>query len=112
MTMHRRPAPATSALLAAVALCCAAGCQTTWTPTTRTAPGPLQWPMAPAAAKVRYDRELTGIARDRSVGSVLQTIVVGTSEAGDAFALPVAVTTGSDGRIAVADTGCGCVHLY
>src|SRR5688572_11877993 len=89
-----------------------AGCQATWTPTTAAPKSALQWPFAPAAAKVRYGWSLTGITRDTSVGTVLESVVFGTGGSSGAFVQPVAVTTGGDGRIAVADTGCRCVHLY
>ncbi len=74
---------------------------------------PLQWPYQPSKAKLTYVQSLTGLARHQSVGSVLSTIVFGNEAADrDAFVLPVAVATGSDGRLAVADLGRRCVHLY
>lgn len=98
--------------LALVVVAGAAGCQATWTPTTAAPKTLLQWPFAPTAAKVKYGWSLTGITRDTSVGTVLESVVFGTGGSKGAFVQPVAVTTGGDGRIAVADTGCRCVHLY
>lgn len=97
---------------AVAALAFAAGCQATWTPTTDAPEAPLQWPYAPAPAKVRYGWSLTGIARDRDAATMLGSVLLGRDRASGEFALPVAVATGTDGRLAVADRGCACVHLY
>jgi DNA-binding beta-propeller fold protein YncE len=73
----------------------------------------LQWPYQPNPAKVSYVQSLTGLARNKDVGWVMGAIVFGTeTEERNAFILPVAVATGHDGRIAVADMGRRCVHLY
>jgi DNA-binding beta-propeller fold protein YncE len=98
--------------IAPALLVLAAGCQATWTPTTAAPKVQLQWPFAPAAAKVTYAWALTGIARDTSVGTVLESVVFGSGGSTGGFVQPVAVATGKDGRIAVADTGCRCVHFY
>jgi DNA-binding beta-propeller fold protein YncE len=95
-----------------VAIAMAAGCKASWTPITLAPTAALQWPFAPAAARVTYAHALTGLARDTSAGTVLQSVVYGSSRKEGAFVLPVAVATGADGRIAVADTGCACVHFY
>ncbi len=73
----------------------------------------LQWPYQPNQAKLTYARSLTGLAPSTDTGSVLKAIVFGSDpEDRNAFVLPVAVATGGDGRIAVADMGRRCVHLY
>ncbi len=73
----------------------------------------LQWPFQPSRAKVTYLQSLTGFAQKKGSASFLKTVVYGKKkESPDAFILPVAVATGSDGRIAVADLGRRCVHLY
>ncbi len=105
-----RRAARLAVLVATLAL--AAGCQATWTPTTDAPASPLQWPYAPAPAKVRYGWSLTGIARDRDVSTVLGSVILGRDRSQGEFALPVAVATAPDGRLAVADRGCACVHLY
>lgn len=92
--------------------CCAVACTTSWTPTTTRPKAVLQWPYLPGAAKVIYDHSLSGLTRDRGVAAVLGSVVFGKSAANDDFALPVAVATARDGRIAVADSGRACVHLY
>jgi DNA-binding beta-propeller fold protein YncE len=98
--------------LALVALLLA-GCATRWTPRAVEPAVALQWPYAPAPAKLTHLRSLRGFSASATVGSTLRAVAYGRGEddAG-AFVLPVAVATGSDGRIAVADLGGRCVHLY
>jgi len=74
----------------------------------------LQWPFSPRPAKVTFERSLTGLARQKSgFGSAMRGIVYGRErEDQNAFVLPVAVAVGTDGRVAVADMGRRCVHLY
>ena len=105
---HRRR----TALLCALA-CLASGCATRWTLRTTQPASALQWPYQPNRAKATYVQSLTGLVPNRDTGWVLRALVFG-SEAEDrnAFVLPVAVATGNDGRIAVADMGRRCVHLY
>ena len=99
-------------LLIALA-CCATGCASRWALRTAQPATTLQWPYQPAKAKLTYVQSLTGFTPDNDSGSVLKAVVFGTeSEDRNAFVLPVAVATGSDGRIAVADMGRRCVHLY
>jgi DNA-binding beta-propeller fold protein YncE len=101
----------TALLLAFV--CVASGCAPRWTLRTAQPAIALQWPYQPSKAKVTYVQSLTGLAQDKSSASVLSAIVFGADEEDrNAFVLPVAVATGSDGRIAVADMGRRCVHLY
>jgi len=73
----------------------------------------LQWPYQPKAAKVTFVRSLTGLVPQKGSGSKVKAFFIG-AETGDkdAFALPVAAATGGDGRIAVADMGRRCVHLF
>ena len=101
-----------AALLVGV-LAVAPACAAKWTLRAVQPAIALQWPYQPSRAKLTYVRSLTGLVRDRDSLSVLRAIAVGSeSEDRNAFVLPVAVATGSDGRIAVADMGRGCVHLY
>jgi sugar lactone lactonase YvrE len=105
--MKRRP---TSLLLLALAL---AGCVATWAPRTLRPEIVLQWPYQPNPAKLTYLHSLTGFAAGRSAGTALRAAVYGREQAErNAFVLPVAVATAADGRIAVADLGRQCVHLY
>jgi DNA-binding beta-propeller fold protein YncE len=94
-------------------LCLASGCATRWALKTAQPPTALQWPFQPNQAKATYVQSLTGLAPDKGTAWVLKAIVFGTeTEDRNAFVLPVAVATGDDGRIAVADMGRRCVHLY
>lgn len=88
------------------------GCATTWTLKTTQPAIALQWPYQPNEAKVTYARAFTGLTHNMSSGAVLRSIVFGENEDRNAFILPVAVAIGHDGRIAVADMGRTCVHLY
>ncbi len=88
-------------------------CASEWALRTAAPPGALQWPYAPAKAKLRYLRSLSGFTQSATAGSVLRSVVYGSEpKDSNAFVLPVAVATGPAGRIAVADTGRSCVHLY
>jgi len=101
-----------TALLCAL-LSLAAGCASTWMLRTAQPSTTLQWPYQPNRAKVTYVQSLTGFARNTDAGSVMRAVVFGGEEEDrNAFVLPVAVAAGSDGRIAVADMGRRCVHLY
>jgi len=88
-------------------------CTTSWSIRTTQPPFALQWPFPPNRAKLAYVRSITGFSRSATAGSVITAVVAG-SEKKDAngFVLPVAVATGHDGRMAVADLGRACVHLY
>lgn len=104
--------PGAVQVLAVLVLLLAGGCRATWTPRTLTAPAPLQWPFAPAAARVTYLHAFTGLARDASVAGAVRALAIGSGRREGGFVLPVATAQGPEGRVAVADTGCRCVHLY
>jgi DNA-binding beta-propeller fold protein YncE len=98
-------------ILAAVVF--ASGCTSSWSLRTARPDINLQWPYQPNKAKVTYAQSLTGLVPDTNSASVLKAIVFGSESADrNAFILPVAVATAHDGRIAVADLGRRCVHLY
>lgn len=89
------------------------GCTTNWKLKTTQPVTALQWPYQPNQAKLTYVQSLSGLVPSTNTASVLKAIVFGSDPANrTAFVLPVAVATGNDGRIAVADMGRGCVHLY
>ena len=89
-----------------------AGCASQWSPRTSEAGFTLQWPPPPGVAKVTYLRSLEGFAGNALAGR-LRTLAWGERRTAEgAFALPAAVATAPDGRIAVADVGCQCVHLF
>ena len=108
--MARRLAPPAAILGVVLVL---AGCASTWSLRTAQPDAALQWPTSPRSPRVIYLRSLTGIAEGRSAGSMLKAVAYGgeTADRG-AFVLPVAVATGADGRLAVADAARRCVHLY
>ena len=90
-----------------------AGCTSTFAPRVEPAQVTLQWPFPPNPAKLTYLRSLTGFSPRKSAGRSLRTFVAGKESADrNSFVLPVAVAIGADGRIAVADMGRQCVHLY
>jgi len=97
-------------LLVALMLVCNA-CSTKYSVRSVQPPALLQWPYAPAQAKVKYVQAFQGFARDSS-GSIFRTIAGSGDKENDLFLLPVAVAKGHDGRIAVADMGRKCVHLF
>jgi len=73
----------------------------------------LQWPFQPGRAKVVYEKALTGFAREKGSSSAWHAVVYGKGKDNPySFLLPVGVATGSDGRMAVADLGRRCVHLF
>ncbi len=101
------------ALLLAGAAALLAACATTWTPRTATAPAALQWPFAPRPAKVSFDHALTGFGEEAGARTALRAVAYGRDPGTrGGFVLPVAVAAGADGRLAVADAGCRCVHLF
>jgi DNA-binding beta-propeller fold protein YncE len=98
-------------LLPAIAL--AAACATSFAPRVELAEVALQWPFPPHPAKLTFVRSLTGFSPRANAGRALRAIVAGKeSKDLNAFVLPVAVAVGGDGRIAVADAGRHCVHLF
>jgi DNA-binding beta-propeller fold protein YncE len=90
-----------------------AGCTSKWALKTAQPAAALQWPYQPSRAKLTYVQALTGFAPTNNTATRVRNIVFGTEdEDRNSFVLPVAVATGSDGRIAVADMARQCVHLY
>jgi DNA-binding beta-propeller fold protein YncE len=90
-----------------------AGCATEWTLRAEGTDKALQWPFQPERAKVTYVMSIMGFKTSSDSRSLLDTVVYGGGgNDDDAFRLPVAVSAGRDGRLAVADIGRKCVHLY
>jgi DNA-binding beta-propeller fold protein YncE len=83
------------------------GCASRWVMETPPLESQLQWPLPPVKPRVRESRIIQGFKEENTT---LRTFITGRGE--NLLVQPVAVTEGSDGRIAVADTGCKCVHLY
>jgi hypothetical protein len=88
-------------------------CATAWTTRTAAPSIALQWPYSPGAPKLVYERSFSGFDRHRGGGAALHAFVYGKDKGSEtAFVLPVAAAEGGDGRIAVADMGRKCVHLF
>jgi DNA-binding beta-propeller fold protein YncE len=88
-------------------------CATRWGLRTAAPNIALQWPFPPNRPKVTFERSLTGFSRSKGSASAWSAFVYGNrKENQDAFVLPVAVSVGSDQRIAVADMGRKCAHLF
>jgi DNA-binding beta-propeller fold protein YncE len=98
-------------LVAAVSLSC--GCASSWRIRSSQPTYTLQWPFSPNPAKLTFVRSIFGFSKLPSAGSALSVLVYGVGRSGsDGFALPVAVATSKGHRIAVADMGRACVHLF
>ena len=88
------------------------GCASKWGLRTESTGLPQQWPQAPASPKVVYTRSITGFDETGvSLPSLVKSFVFGEKAPGS-LGRPSAVSAGRDGRLAVSDAGCGCVHLY
>lgn len=89
------------------------GCATQWALRTEGADRVLQWPYQPDRPKVTYVMSISGFEPGTGSRSLINRAVYGNDgNEDDVFRLPVAVSTGHDGRLAVADVGRKCVHLY
>ena len=84
-----------------------AGCATTWTSITDPQEIRLKWPNPPEKTRIEY---LTSLKGFREEGTSLKNLVYGKEEG--KLMRPVAVAAARDGRIAIADTSCRCVHFY
>ena len=114
MSRRQRTISTASACAGLALAALVAGCSaTSFTPRVEPAQVALQWPFPPNPAKITYVRSLTGFTAKANAGTSLRRLVAGKESADrNAFVLPVAVAVGADGRIAVADMGRRCVHLY
>jgi sugar lactone lactonase YvrE len=88
-------------------------CASKWMVRSSPSPVALQWPYQPSRAKLTFVESLTGFSQKKGSQAAFKAFLYG-SERGERneFVLPVAVAKGADGRIAVADMGRRCVHLY
>lgn len=87
------------------------GCASTWKPEIISGVAGLQWPFSPDKAKVTHMMTLTGFRENVSMSTLFRSIAFGEGTEGG-FVAPVAISIGNDKRIAIADTGCRCVHLF
>ncbi len=89
-----------------------AGCASKWSPLLETSREPHRWLDVSNSARVSYIEAIKGFSETgTSAANSLKYLVFGRSKE-NVIERPVAVATGRDGRIAIADTGCSCVHLY
>ena len=89
------------------------GCASSWSLRTEQSDIALQWPYQPNRAKITYVMAVKGFSLSNASRSLIRTVVYGQDgDERDTFGLPVAVATGRDDRMAVADMGLKCVHLY
>ena len=96
--------------VASLLLCSA--CASKWSMKTEPEEAQIQWPQSPEPPKVRHVMSLNGFKETgASFGSIVRSIIFGGTEDQD-ITRPVAVSVGSDGRMAVADIGSKCVHLF
>jgi len=94
-------------------LLAACACASKWSVRAASSPAALQWPPLPGRAKLTFVESWTGFSPEKGAGTAIKAIAYGREPADrNAFVLPVAVGKGSDGRIAVADLGRRCVHLF
>jgi DNA-binding beta-propeller fold protein YncE len=88
------------------------GCASKWGLRTESTDLLPQWPQTPASPKVIYSRSITGFDEiGVSLSSMVKSFIFG-EKAPSSIGRPSAVSAGKDGRIAVSDAACGCVHLY
>lgn len=88
------------------------GCASKWALNAEFSQPQPQWLDYSGTAGVKHIMTVRGFKETgTSVSSVLRNIVFGKSPE-DTIIRPVAVAMGLDERLAIADTGCQCVHLY
>lgn len=103
MSRRRRAALATCALATALS----GGCASSWVMDTQVGGDLLQWPPRPQPARVRFVTAVNGF---RESGHSAARLLFGRGD--QRILRPVAVAVAADGRIAIADPGARCVHLF
>jgi DNA-binding beta-propeller fold protein YncE len=98
--------------LCALAVLCA-GCASKWSLTVESPGEPVQWRDGENVARATYlgsirEFKETGV----TISGVLRSVVFGSRKSDNTIKRPVAVAIGRDDRVAIADLGCACVHLY
>lgn len=85
-----------------------AGCAPKWAINYDIPQTEIQWPYPPKEPVIIHKKNITGFSETEAVS--LKSIIYGKDRAN--ILRPVAVAVGKDGRLAIADTECLCVHLY
>ncbi len=89
------------------------GCVQKWATVAETPAKPLEWVDQDGLPRVTYLETIRGFQQTgTTVSGALKSIVFGNQAQDNSIKQPVAVTTAHDGRIAIADPGAPCVHLY
>jgi DNA-binding beta-propeller fold protein YncE len=90
-----------------------AGCAAKWSLDAELPAAPVRWLDGDNAPRAEHLMTITGFKEtSTTASSLLLFAVFGRSKDENRIARPVAAAVGPDGRIAVADAGCSCVHLY
>ena len=108
----RRVRSAARALRAALLLCLLAGCAPQrWAMRIQAPEAPLGWPQG--APRVTYRGAITGFdPAGTGLREMARAAAFGKEADAGRLSNPSAVAVGPDGRLAVADLGGKCVHLY
>ncbi len=109
--MHKQLTILFTSLCAVVIL--SAGCASKWSVSAETPAESTQWLDDAKFTRVRHVSTIKGFKEiGTTVPNVLKYIVFGRMEENNSIVRPVAVAKGRDDRIAIADTGCQCIHLF
>ena len=85
----------------------ASACTSQWAMKTETSGTQFLWPVLPEKPMIKYVMSVKGFEENNTS---LKTILMGRGSYN--LARPVAAVVGSDARLAIADIGSRCVHLY
>jgi len=108
--MKRQRASILLIMLCLTSLC--SGCASKWALQTESPKVPPQWPDSAGKTRIRHLMTITGFEQvGASLPGIVRAIVFGRS-GNNLLNRPVATAVGADDRLAIADTGCRCVHLY
>jgi len=94
-------------ILICLAALFASGCAQKWALDAQSLEAQLAWPQPPEKQRIRHVMTIRGF---REKGGNVKGFLFGKGSS--SLIKPVAVATGRDGRIAIADTGTKSVHLY
>ena len=89
------------------------GCAPKWTLSVESPAEPPQWLDRSQIARATHIATIKGFKETRAaLPNMLKYIVFGGAEEDNAIVRPVAAAIGPDNRLAIADLGRSCVHLY
>jgi DNA-binding beta-propeller fold protein YncE len=83
-------------------------CASRWAVIYDTPQQEIQWPYPPKEPIVKHQKNIVGFKETESL--TFKSIIHGREEI--LLQRPVAIAVGKDGRFAIADTECFCVHLF